>query len=259
MDPMPSKAKEIGLLIGVLLIFLVGLFMEPIPQHSAYHHFADQRPWLGVPNAWNVLSNLVFFLVGAWGLFLLLTPDKVRFIDNRERWPWVGVALGLILTSLGSAYYHLDPNNASLVWDRLFLTIVFVSYAMALISERVNVAFGLWLWPLMLIFGFYTVWFWNWSELHGHEDLRPYFGIQAFVILTTFVMAISPSPYNRNGYLSGIIILFFLARLAELYDHQVYEASHWIISGHTLKHFLAALTAFLMFWMLRKRRIIRMR
>lgn len=255
---MISKAAAVGfLLLGLLLISLLGLLTGPIPQPQSYHHFADQRSWWGVANTWNVLSNIAFILVGIWGCFLLLIPNKIVFEDKRERWPWLGVACGLILTSLGSAFYHLDPDNTRLVWDRLPMTIVFTSYTAALISERINVAYGLWLWPLMLIIGFYSVEFWYWSELQGEGDLRLYLGVQLFAILTTFIMLTVPSPYNSTGYLFGIIIFFALARAAEEYDRQIFAISDKTISGHTLKHLLAAFTVFLMFWMLKKRKTIR--
>jgi hypothetical protein len=45
--------------------------MSPIVQDQAYHAFADTRRLLGIPNVWNVVSNLLFVAVGAAGVALL--------------------------------------------------------------------------------------------------------------------------------------------------------------------------------------------
>lgn len=252
---MVSKATSIGLLLlAIAFIFLMGLWIGPIPQPQSYHHFADQRSWAGVASALNVFSNFAFALVGFWGLFLLFSK-KVTLSDNRERWPWVGVAISLILTAIGSAYYHLSPDNARLVWDRLPMTILFMSYISALISERINITLGLWLWPLLLMIGFYSVWSWYWSEMQGNGDLRLYFGVQAFALLATLVMLMTPSKYDHNSYLIAVVIFFALSKIFEMYDHQVYAMSGGIISGHTLKHLAAAFAAFWMLLMVKNRKV----
>ncbi len=32
--------------------------LDPIPQNPAYHAFADSGSWFGIPNTWNVISNV---------------------------------------------------------------------------------------------------------------------------------------------------------------------------------------------------------
>src|SRR5215472_12695351 len=46
---------------------LAMLFVPPIHQDPAYHHFADQRTLFGIPNFFNVVSNLPFLFVAIWG------------------------------------------------------------------------------------------------------------------------------------------------------------------------------------------------
>jgi hypothetical protein len=54
---------------GLLVVSLGGLLLlPPIPQDQSYHQFADQRTMFGIPNFWNVVSNLPFLAVGAAGL-----------------------------------------------------------------------------------------------------------------------------------------------------------------------------------------------
>jgi len=91
---------------AVIALAVVALLLHgPIPQTPGYHHFADDRTLFGVPNGANVLSNLAFLAVASWGLAR----------TSRYRLFLVGVGL----TCVGSAYYHLAPDNARLVFDRL--------------------------------------------------------------------------------------------------------------------------------------------
>lgn len=251
-----SKKTSITLLFSAaLLTVIVALFFDPIPQPQAYHAFADDRSWLGIPNAWNVLSNVSFALVGVWGLLLLFTPENVKFIDHRERFMWVGVSIGLLLTAIGSSYYHLAPDNYRLVWDRLPMTIVFMSAIAALIGERISINLGLWLWPALLAVGFLSVFLWYKSELSGMGDLRFYVGLQVFTILVILVMLITRSPYTRTYDLIIVILLYALAFLFETYDHQINIFTRDIITGHALKHFAAALAGLWLLRMVAKRKI----
>ena len=49
----------------VFLIFVgVLLFLNPLAQDLEYHDFGDQRMIFGIPNFWNVMSNLPLFFPG---------------------------------------------------------------------------------------------------------------------------------------------------------------------------------------------------
>jgi hypothetical protein len=253
-----SKNKGIKLLsAGLLLIVVVLLLIAPIPQAGIYHHFADKRSWKGIANVSDVLSNIPFALAGIWGLFILLFSQKVQFIDERERYFWFGISVGLILTAVGSCYYHLAPDNFRLMWDRLGIMTMFMSLVAALIGERINVRLGLWLWPVLLGLGYGSVWWWYTNEVRGTGDLRFYFGLQALTILVLLVMSLVSSAYNRSKDLVIVVLFFGLARLCEMYDHQIYGLSSNIISGHTLKHFAAAAAGIWLIGMLWKRKILR--
>lgn len=238
-----SKKTIITLLITLtLLLVLVGLSIPPIFQPDNYNDFADQRSWLGIKNAWNVLSNIPFALVGIWGVFLLVLPNRIKFQEDQERWLWMGVSIGLILTAIGSGYYHWAPDNNRLVWDRIPMTIIFMSYVAALLSEKTNVNFGMSLWPLLLGVGLYSVLLW-----HANGDLRLYLGVQLFTVLVTLLML-------PNWNLVMAILFFGLARVFEIYDHQIYQFTGNLMSGHTLKHFSAAFAGFWLIRMISKRK-----
>lgn len=235
---------------------VIGFFIDPIPQPLSYHHFADRRDLFGVANAWNVLSNISFALGGIAGLFLLFSPGRVPFFDHQERWFWIAVSVGLILTAIGSGYYHLAPDNSRLVWDRLPMVLVFMSYLAALIAERISMKWGLCLWPLLLCLGFYSVLQWETSELAGKGDLRLYLAIQILTILVTLILSLAPSNYDRKWDLVVVALFYGLAKIFEVFDHQIYLFSEGIISGHTLKHFSAAAAGIWLVYMIGKRKIV---
>ena len=254
---MVSKNTSIAVLLGVtLLIIVIGLLLKPIPQPQAYHNFADQRSWLGVPNAGDVLSNIPFALAGLWGLFLLFSPGQIQFVDARERWPWIGVSIGLILTAFGSGYYHLAPDNARLVWDRIPMTIVFMSFVAALIAERINLRLGLGLWPFLLVVGIYSVFQWHASELRGQGDLRMYAAVQVYAIVVALVMLLVPPRYTRTWDLAIVAAFYGLAKLLETFDPQVLAMTGGLLSGHTLKHLAAAMAGVWLVRMVWKRRAL---
>lgn len=253
--PLISLIKSLILLLSATLLLIVVLYsLEPIPQSQSYHHFADQRSWQEIPNAWNVLSNIAIALPGICGLFLLLSPNKVQFNDHRECWLWIGVSIGLIITAVGSSYYHFAPDNSRLVWDRLPMTFVFMSLVAALIGERINIQLGLWLWPVLLCVGFYSVLLWYSGEMLGDSDLRFYIGIQAFTILVTMLMLLLPSRYDRKWDLAAVSTCYGLALLFDLSDHQIYRITNGFVSGHTLKHLTVGLAGACLIWMIWKRK-----
>jgi hypothetical protein len=125
-----------------------------------------------------------------------------------------------------------------------------MSYVSALFSERYGVKYGLLIWPVLIAYGLYSVFMWN-----RHDDLRLYIGVQVFAILATLTMLLTPSPYSRSRDLVVVIAFYGLAKLCEIYDHEIY-LSTGNISGHTLKHLTAAFASFWLIRMLWKRKII---
>lgn len=121
---MISKRVGTSLLIAATVVVILAALLAPrVAPPDRYHHFADQRCWLGVPRFGDVTSNVPFAVVGLWGLAFLARPDSAHaFIDYRERYSYFLVFFGLLRTAFGSAYYHLAPENVRLVWDRLPMT-----------------------------------------------------------------------------------------------------------------------------------------
>jgi hypothetical protein len=251
---MTARNKALILLIApAIAVAIIALLLSPIPQPLAYHNFADQRGWLGIPNFGDVVSNVPFAIVGVWGLVVLFTPGKTKFLDSRERWLYLVMFSALILTAWGSAYYHLAPDNARLVWDRIPINIVFMALLAAVIAERVSVGAGLALFPLLELVGVGSVLYWHTSELHGHGDLRFYAAVQVYAILILLLALLLPANYTRGPDFVIVVGFYALAKILEEGDRQVFAVGH-IVSGHTLKHVAAAAAGYWIVRMLEKRR-----
>jgi hypothetical protein len=190
--------------------------------------------------------------VGVWGLVVLFTPGKIKFLDSRARWLYVVAFAALILTAWGSAYYHLAPDNARLVWDRIPINIVFMALLAAVIAERVTVNTGLALFPVLELVGVGSLLYWRASELQGHGDLRFYAAVQVDAILILLLALLLPARYTRGSDFVIVVGFYALAKIFEEADRQIFALGH-LVSGHTLKHIAAAAAGYWVLRMLEKR------
>jgi hypothetical protein len=255
----PLLSRRAGIWPFLALALAVGIAALLTPRTDlppSYHHFADQRSWLGVPNFGDVASNIAFLLAGLWGLAFLSRKSSVgQFTDARERWPYLVVFLGMLLTAFGSAYYHLAPDNERLVWDRLPMTIVFMPLVAALIAERVNLKLGLWGLPILTAVGIGSVLQWHWTVRQGTGDLRFYAAVQLYAVLALFVVTLLSPAYTRGSDLLVVAGLYALAKICEVADSQIFSLGH-IVSGHTLKHLAAGAAGYWILRMLQRRQPI---
>jgi hypothetical protein len=244
--------RRIWILFATILAATVAVFLfPPIPQSEAYHNFADRRQFLGIPNCFDVISNGLFLVVGLLGLrSVSLHPagKGVHFIRPGERWPWLAFFLGITLTAFGSAYYHLNPNDATLVWDRIPMAITFMALVAAVIGERISVGAGSKLLMPLIALGVGSVLYWRVTQAGGHGDLRPYVLVQfgSLPVLLLLLILFKPQ-YTRGSDLIASLALYAMAKIFESADSQVFAVGG-IVSGHTLKHVAAALSAY---WILR--------
>src|SRR6266496_2238307 len=159
----------IFLAVGITVLGIV-LFLPPIRQDASYHSFADQREFWGIFNFWNVVSNVPFLVAGIFGIWLVLEArNSPSFNVRGESWLFLVLFTGVGLTALGSGYYHLDPNNDRLVWDRLPMAISFMAFFASMIGERIRIEAGLWLLGPLVLLGIGSVV--NWRQA---DDLRLY-------------------------------------------------------------------------------------
>jgi hypothetical protein len=236
------KQNRLLLLANTLLAGLAFILLrEPIAQDPAYHMFADQRSIWGIPNALNVLSNLPFIFAGLYGLL-----KGLKQVPSPRSSIYALLFIGIILTGLGSAYYHYAPSNETLVWDRIPMTIVFMSLLCAIIAERMSTRIALVLFPLLIITGISSVLYWHHTEALGRGDLR-FYGIVQFypMILIPLVLLIyRPTVADRSvRWLVWVITAYVIAKVCERFDTGIFNTMG-AISGHSLKHLAAAASTF---------------
>jgi hypothetical protein len=222
---MPATAAKrdlpIVVLVGLTAASLGGLLLlSPIPQDQSYHQFADQRTIFGIPNFWNVVSNIPVLAVGAAGLR--------RCHDDAAT---VVFFLGVFLTGIGSSYYHWDPNDSSLFWDRLPMTLSLTAIFALAVKECINARVrAILLWPSLAI-GLFSLLLWRWSN-----DLRLYFWVQFFTgtaVMLFFLLY--PHKYIGTRYWIVAGMLYLLAKVFEFTDETMFSAGR----THT-KHLAAA-------------------
>jgi hypothetical protein len=235
-----------GLLIVSLLACAIAAFLvPPMPQPLSYHAFADGRTFWSVPNFFNVVSNTPFLVGGVLGLRLILRGGGA-FIDRRESLPYLVFFLGAFLTSVGSAYYHLAPDNARLVWDRLPMTLGFSGLVSGALAERVDRRWGLrLLWPLLGL-GALSVIYWYAGERRGSGNVIPYALYQGWSVLAIVALiALFPARrYSHGSLLVWAAAWYGLAKVCEAIDLPIYRALGGALSGHTIKHLLASAAVF---------------
>ena len=246
--------RRMAALATVSVIALVGVWAYgPVPQWQDYHRFADLRAAFGIANASNVLTNLAFLGVGCYGLATCWRGPPTGALPELLAC-YRSYFAGTALVALGSAYYHLAPDDARLVWDRLPMTIGFMALICVVIGEQVDRRLGRrMLWPA-LITGVASVFYWSWTESQGAGDLRAYALVQFLpLLLIPMMLAMYRSPFGTVRHYLWLIGLYLLAKFTEFGDAALLA---WIgISGHSLKHLLAAAAAAAMIVALRRRRM----
>lgn len=254
---MQRSTRRIYALISITIFsILVAFFLPPIPQPIEYHNFADNRNLLGVNNFLNVFSNLAFILVGVLGFKeICFNAKNIFFKSPQEKYPYLVFFIGSIFVGFGSGYYHLDPNNITLFWDRLPMGIIIAAYFNAIFSERVSLKWGLRLLFPLLIISMSSVVYWECTELIMEGDLRFYGLMQSYpIVMVVLILIIFPSPYTRTKLIFKSLIWYGVAKVGEFSDHQVYNLTFHAISGHTIKHLAAAVAIYLTLSYLRQRK-----
>jgi hypothetical protein len=211
-----SNRMKVAVTLGALVFMLFLFVVPPLRQDQSYHAFADRRTILGIPNFWDVVSNFPFIIVGLMGL--------IAFRDFASRI----LFLGVFFTAFGSGYYHLAPDNARLFWDRLPMTVVFMSLLALAVSQRTLVV------PFVLV-GVLSVTWWRLTD-----NLWLYGFVQFVPMVALLIIAV-----RREPRLWPVFIFYGLSKIAEYFDKQIYSLSP--LSGHTLKHLLAGIATWYIF------------
>lgn len=210
----------------------------PIAQDIHYHAFADQRTLWGIPHFWNVISNLPFLIVGGVGIRTLLQTHAQTFPNQLKR-VYLLFFTGISMVGFGSAWYHLCPENSTLLWDRLPMALAFMSLFTLVLAEFISPKTGQRAFIPLIVTGLLSVLYWAFTESQGRGDLRPYLLVQflPMVIIPLLLIFFTKQFSRPKGYWL-LFAAYVLAKICELYDQELYTLLP--VSGHTLKHILAA-------------------
>ena len=241
--------KTTALVAVIILGLLVAFFTPPIPQDPQYHNFADQRNIFGIPNFWNVVTNLPFLMIGVIALLYgrpstrsgpLITSYRIFFS-------------GVFLVGFGSAYYHLQPANETLVWDRLPITIALMAFLAMIIGAYFSEHAETYLLLPLTLMGMDSVYYWHSTEQAGAGDLRLYALVQFLpMLLIPMIIFMFQPRHAPIKYIWLILGAYLMAKVLELLDIYIYNLTGFI-GGHAIKHLFAALAPLLLFLALKKR------
>ena len=246
-DDIINASNKTKALILFTFLSVVGfmIYVQPISQDQNYHTFADPRTFLNIPNFFNVITNLAYLVPGALGMYYLQNnwTNKQKFVEPEETIPLYVIFLGSLLLAFGSGFYHLKPDNITLMADRFTMTIGFMAVLSFIISERISVKWGITLLPFLLVLGMASVIYWITPELYFNVgDLRPYALVQTLsLLLILIIYFLYPAKYSHGKYILYALGLYVVAKFFETCDVEIYESLHQLISGHSLKHLASGL------------------
>lgn len=236
------KKNHILLFITIVGIISV-LFIGPINQNQEYHLFADQRTFFSISNFWNVISNIPFEIAGIFGIFYCFR-EVTKTTDYQSVAQVFVFFMGIFLTGLGSSFYHLNPTNETLFWDRLPMTISFMAFFTIVISDFISIKLAARLFIPLLTSGILSLLYWQITESKGVGDLRFYVLVQFLPIVLITTILILYKNNNGSTLYYFVLLTYLLAKLFEINDDLIFSTNH-IISGHSIKHIIAALAPFL--------------
>ena len=240
------------LLVIALGAIVVVAIADPVAQDPLYHLFADRRSMAGIPNFLNVMSNLPFLVVGILGWRVIAANEET--VTPATKLAWNVFFFGIALTAFGSGYFHLEPNNDTLFWDRLPMTIGFMSLVSLVISEYFSVKLGQRLLVPLLLVGIGSVAYWAYTESIGAGDLRPYAIVQFLpMLLIPLTIILYRTRSDLGRYIGWMIGFYVAAKIAEQLDGNLYVIGD-VMSGHSLKHLLASLAPASLLYGLMQRR-----
>jgi len=228
----------------VIISFVSLFFIAPIAQDLAYHNFADMRIMLGINNFFDIASNLPFIAVGLLGLFSLY-----KYWGVTSSWSWLILFISILLVAFGSTYYHLNPENKTLTWDRLPMAVGFMALFVIILADYVNHKLEKWLLVPMCLLGVASVIYW-----HLTDDLRIYAWVQfaSLALLLIIIFTYKPNQLDTK-YIVYAFVFYVLSKIVEYYDQEIFKLLDEVVSGHTIKHLLASAATFCLYILLKRR------
>jgi hypothetical protein len=229
------------LLLAVAVVAIAATaLVPPVPQDPRYHMFADTRTFISIPNFWNVVSNVPFVFAGAAGLLFAGRGHRCGLLPLLQP-AYIVFFAGVLVTGFGSAWYHLAPDNGTLIWDRLPMTLAFMAFFAVALGEHVSAQRARKLLLPLLFAGALSVVYWAVTESRDRGDLRPYALVQFLpIVLIPLILLMYRSRFDRTAFIWWVVAIYAASKLFEHYDRDIFSLSN-VVSGHTLKHIVAAI------------------
>jgi hypothetical protein len=121
------------------------------------------------------------------------------------------------------------------------MTLAFMSLFSIVIGEQVSLRLGRRLLIPLLIAGSGSVLYWWFGEASGTGDLRTYVLVQFLpMVLIPLLLVLYKSPFDRTAFIWQMIVLYAAAKVFEYIDYSVFAVGG-LISGHSIKHVVAAI------------------
>ena len=230
--------QHFALFGGMAFLLTLALVLPGMAQPEHYHAFADQRGWGALPHAADVLSNLGFVIAGLAGLIVLWRADRYRLCATARTLCALFFA-GLLCSGAGSTFYHWAPQDASLAWDRLGMSVAFAGLLGLAVQTRIDDISARITAAVMLLAAPISVWVWSQTS-----NVLPWVLVQAGgMVIILWLSFVAPRRHALPVELGWVIGLYAVAKLLEMSDSDVFEISGHAISGHSLKHWVAAAAA----------------
>jgi len=230
-------ARKGWIFIALALFSIIFVFSSsPVYDGADVHFYADQRSFLGIPNFFNVITTVLFLILGVMGLWKIGHQRKTFL-----RTVWLIFFMATIGIALGSGYYHLDPSDQRLFWDRLSISTAFMALLAGVLTERISLNIAKNVVPFLLLAGMGSIFYWG-----STGDLRFYLLMQYFPIISLPLLCFC-FPKKGDKYIYGVVIFYLLAKGVEIYDMQIFSFTHQMVSGLTLKQLLAAVGVYFVY------------
>ena len=234
---LPLSRAEAVLLSGAAVLFFAAVVGPVVNQPGEYHRFADQRLLWQVPRAMDVLSNLAFAVVAIVGGTALWRARAA--LSDMQRAMAALFFAGLLLCAAGSGWYHLAPDEVGLAVDRCAMAVAFAGLLGLAAASRVSERAGAWLGLSVLVLGPFAA-----SLAFATGNVLPWAVLQFGGMAAVAALALRPARAGTWPIpLAAVIAAYAIAKLFEVNDDTVFSLSGQWVSGHTVKHVMAALAA----------------
>lgn len=237
---MTKTKKILLLLLASCVCIIAATLVPPVAQDPTYHNFSDTRALYGIANFWNVASNGPFILFGLFGLYK--TTRNIYNQDTKKlQRAYTLFFTSAMLVGIGSSYYHLNPSTDALLWDRLPMSIAFMSLFSIIVAEYISLTAGRLLLIPLLAVGAASVIYWLHTEQLGMGDLRPYAVVQFLpMLLIPAILILFKSAATSSKYIWALLLMYLLSKASEYFDVYIFNLLG-DISGHSIKHLLSSL------------------